>query len=173
MYRVLLERSADTAFLALGSNLAESAAIVSRAMDRLQTLSAAPVLRSTLWQSAPVDCPPGSPLFINAVAGLRPRAGETPSTLLSQLQELEREFGRQPGKIRNEPRLLDLDLIAFGSRLVTLPDLQLPHPRAVMRRFVLQPLSEIAPDFVLPGQTRSVRELLARLPADEKLTRVS
>lgn len=153
----------EMAFVALGSNLDDPAAMVRRALERLQTLSDAPLLRSSLWQTAPVDCPPGSPPFVNAVAGLRPRAEETPQSLLSQLQILEQEFGPRPRRMRNEPRRLDLDLIAFGARVVRGPDLVLPHPRAHLRRFVLAPLAEIAPDFVLPGQAGSAAELLRAL----------
>jgi 2-amino-4-hydroxy-6-hydroxymethyldihydropteridine diphosphokinase len=151
----------ELAFVALGSNLGDSAEMVRRAFARLQTLSDAPLLRSSLWRSAPVDCPPGSPPFVNAMAGLRPQPDETPHTLLHRLQILEAEFGRRRGKIPNEPRQLDLDLIAFGARTEDSPELVLPHPRAPLRRFVLQPLAEIAPEFVLPGQTRNVAELLA------------
>jgi len=151
------------AFVALGSNLGDSAEIVRRAFDRLQSLSGAPLLRSSLWPSAPVDCPPGSPAFVNAMAGLHPRPDETPRSLLSQLQMIEAEFGRRRGGVPNEPRLLDLDLIAFGARVVSGPELVLPHPRAHRRRFVLQPLAEIAPDFVLPGQHKSAAALLRDL----------
>jgi 2-amino-4-hydroxy-6-hydroxymethyldihydropteridine diphosphokinase len=162
-------RTPEIAFVALGSNLGNSIDIVSRAIEQLQSLSGKPLLKSSLWQSTPVDCPPGSPPFINAVAGLAPRAGETPATLLRQLRGLEEKFGRQPKKILNEPRLLDLDLIAFGSRTMNSADLVLPHPRAHLRRFVLQPLSEIAPDFILPGQTKTVQQLLRALKTGEKL----
>jgi 2-amino-4-hydroxy-6-hydroxymethyldihydropteridine diphosphokinase len=153
----------ETAFVALGSNLGNSIEIVQSAMEQLQSLSGKPLLKSSLWQSAPVDCPPGSPPFVNAVAGLEPREGETPGTLLRQLRALEEKFGRQTKKIPNEPRLLDLDLIAFGLRAINSPDLILPHPRAHLRWFVLQPLGEIAPDFVLPGQAKTVRQLLQGL----------
>ena len=164
--------SDELAFVALGSNLGDSAEMVRRAFVRLQTLSDWPLLRSSLWRSAPVDCPAGSPPFVNAVAGLRPRPDETPLSLLSQLQALEAEFGRRRGKIPNEPRLLDLDLIAFGARTANLRGLVLPHPRAHVRRFVLQPLAEIAPEFVLPGQTMSVAHLLERLSTLEILARL-
>jgi 2-amino-4-hydroxy-6-hydroxymethyldihydropteridine diphosphokinase len=159
-----VEDSAGIAFIALGSNLGKSADIVRRAIQRLQSLSAAPLLRSSLFKTTPVNCPAGSPPFVNAVAGLRPVSTETPQSLLRRLRELEKEFGRQPKKILNEPRVLDLDLIAFGSRIVNSPELVLPHPRAHLRRFVLQPFNQIAPDFVLPGQRKSVRELLLSLP---------
>jgi 2-amino-4-hydroxy-6-hydroxymethyldihydropteridine diphosphokinase len=65
-----------------------------------------------------------------------------------------------------------LDLIAFGNEIRNSPELILPHPRAHLRRFVLQPLSEIAPDLVLPGQEKKVTELLAELPTDETVTRI-
>src|SRR5881628_664359 len=86
------------AFIALGSNQGDSKAQVLRALDRLRDFSESPPLRSSLWQTTPVDCPPDSPQFVNAVAGLLPRANETPESLLDQLQTLEREFGRQPKK---------------------------------------------------------------------------
>jgi 2-amino-4-hydroxy-6-hydroxymethyldihydropteridine diphosphokinase len=152
--------SAYSVFVALGSNLGDSEEIVSRAMERLQSLSAVPLSRSSLVKTAPVDCPPGSPPFVNAVVGLKPLPNETPQSLLRKLMQLETEFGRQRGNVRNAPRPLDLDLIAFGSQRIDSPELTLPHPRAHLRRFVLEPLSEIAPDFVLPGQSKSVRELL-------------
>jgi 2-amino-4-hydroxy-6-hydroxymethyldihydropteridine diphosphokinase len=123
-------------------------------------------LRSSLWQSTPVDCPPGSPVFVNAAVGLMPRVGETPESLLAKLQALEKEFGRRPKQVLNEPRPLDLDLIAFGNETRATKALTLPHPRAHERRFVLQPLSEIAPGLILPGQTKTVAQCLAKLALD-------
>jgi 2-amino-4-hydroxy-6-hydroxymethyldihydropteridine diphosphokinase len=152
------------AFIALGANLGDARKTVSTAMERLERLSDEPLLRSSLWESEPVDCPPGSPKFVNAVAGLVPKEGETAKSLLAKLQVLEREFGRQTKKVHNEARPLDLDLIVFGSEIYSGSRLTLPHPRAHVRRFVLQPLTQIAPDFVLPGQTRTVRQLLDALP---------
>jgi len=164
--------SGELAFVALGSNLGESVEIVRRAFTRLQALSGGPLLRSSLWRSTPVDCPPGSPPFVNAMAGLRTRAGETPQSLLRQLQSLENEFGPRPRTFPNEPRLLDLDLIAFGARTINEPDLVLPHPRAHLRRFVLQPLAEIAPEFVLPGQSKGVASLLWDLSNTETVEKL-
>jgi len=142
------------------------------ALARLQSFSDAPILKSSLWQTSPVDCPPDSPKFVNAVAGFVPRPDETPESLLKKLRELETEFGRAPKTILNEPRSLDLDLVAFGSETRSSPDLVLPHPRAHLRRFVLQPLNEIAPDLILPGQGKTAAELLAGLPKDETVTRI-
>ncbi|MGN6552111.1 MAG: 2-amino-4-hydroxy-6-hydroxymethyldihydropteridine diphosphokinase [Verrucomicrobiota bacterium] len=155
------------AYIAMGSNLGRSQQVLSDTMERLQEFSTGTLLRSSLWQSTPVDCPPGSPLFVNAVVGLNPRADETPELLLAKLQQLEKEFGRKNKTVLNEPRPLDLDLIAFGNETRSTEKLILPHPRAQLRRFVLQPLSEIAPDLILPGQSQSVAELLAGLTSDE------
>jgi 2-amino-4-hydroxy-6-hydroxymethyldihydropteridine diphosphokinase len=158
---------AATAYIALGSNLGDSRANVLRAMERLQELSDEPLAKSSLLETSPVACPPGSPNFVNAVVGLIPRRDETPESLLRKLQKLEKEFGRTAKKILNEARPLDLDLIAFGNEIRATPDLTVPHPRAHSRRFVLQPLAEIAPALILPGQGRSVSELLRRLTTDE------
>jgi 2-amino-4-hydroxy-6-hydroxymethyldihydropteridine diphosphokinase len=166
----IIHHPSSPVFIALGSNLGDSQQIILDAMARLETLSDKPILKSSLWQTAPVDCPPGSPKFVNAVVGLVPSEHETPLGLLRKLCKLERKFGRRPKKVLNEARPLDLDLIAFGAETRNSPELILPHPRAHLRRFVLQPLSEIAPDFILPGQGRTVAELLAGLPPGETVT---
>jgi 2-amino-4-hydroxy-6-hydroxymethyldihydropteridine diphosphokinase len=159
-------------FVALGSNLGDSQKIILDALARLQKFSAEPALKSSLWQTSPVNCPPGSPKFVNAVVGFIPQKKETPESLLKKLRELEKEFGRAPKKVLNEPRPLDLDLIAFGNETRNSPELILPHPRAYERRFVLQPLSEIAPELILPGQEKTVSQLLAELTGDETITRL-
>jgi 2-amino-4-hydroxy-6-hydroxymethyldihydropteridine diphosphokinase len=169
----LLTSAATNAIVALGSNLGDSRRLILEAMARLQTFSDRPLLKSSLWQTTPVNCPPDSPLFLNAVVGLAPQKGETPESLLQKLRALEMELCRSPKKVLNEPRLLDLDLIAFGTETRNSPDLILPHPRAHLRRFVLQPLNEIAPDFVLPGQSRTVSQLLAELPDEEMVKRLA
>jgi 2-amino-4-hydroxy-6-hydroxymethyldihydropteridine diphosphokinase len=97
------------------------------------------------------------------VAVFEPQPGETPETLLAKLQALEKQFGRTPKKVLNEARSLDLDLIAFGGEVRQTPQLLLPHPRAHLRRFVLAPLAELAPDLVLPGQPQTAATLLAVL----------
>lgn len=161
------------AFIALGSNVGDSQGILSRAMERLEANSSFPLLRSSFWQTTPVDCPPGSPPFVNAAVGLTPQRRESPESLLEKLLLLEKEFGRKLKQVLNEPRRLDLDLITFGQETRVTKHLVLPHPRAHTRRFVLQPLSEIAPDLVLPGQRSSVAALLAALDTPEKLVRLN
>ncbi|HWY32773.1 MAG TPA: 2-amino-4-hydroxy-6-hydroxymethyldihydropteridine diphosphokinase [Candidatus Acidoferrum sp.] len=160
------------AVVALGSNLGDSRLILLDATDRLRQFSELPVLTSSLWVSSPVDCPPGSPKFVNAIVAFHPRATETPESLLQKLQSLEKEFGRRPKRIMNEPRALDLDLIVFGRQMLQSPELILPHPRAHQRKFVLCPLNEVAPDLVLPGQGKCVSELLANLRSDEAIERL-
>jgi 2-amino-4-hydroxy-6-hydroxymethyldihydropteridine diphosphokinase len=160
------------AYIALGSNVGDSPNILRRAMERLTEFSVRPLITSSLWQTTPVDCPPGSPPFVNAVVALTPLPTETPESLLANLLALEKEFGRKPKQVLNEPRRLDLDLIAFGDETRQTPALTLPHPRALERRFVLQPLSEIAPDLVLPNQNRMVAQLLAKLTSPEKLVKL-
>src|SRR5690349_16021550 len=108
---------ACSVFVSLGSNLGNSKQIILDAMARLQSLSDHPILKSSLWQTSPEDCPPGSPMFVNAAVALKPRAGETPESFLLQLQQIEKNFGRTPKKVLNEPRPLDLDLIVFGAEM--------------------------------------------------------
>ena len=146
--------------VALGSNQGTSATILVEAMDRLDRLAGGSLRRSALWRSAPVDCPPGSADFLNAVVAWAKAPEQTPETWLTRLQALEREFGRRPKRVPNEPRPLDLDLIVYGRERRQTTQLTLPHPRAGERAFVLCPLSEVLPNLVLPGQTQTVRELL-------------
>ena len=91
-------------FVALGSNLGDSRRIILEAMARLQNFSDRPILKSSLWQTSPVNCPPNSPLFVNAVVGFNPQKNETPESLLEKLRAVEKEFGRTPKKVVNEPR---------------------------------------------------------------------
>jgi 2-amino-4-hydroxy-6-hydroxymethyldihydropteridine diphosphokinase len=145
--------------VALGSNLGDSAGILRGAMERLKAWPKGIARSSSLWRTVPVDCPPGSPPFLNAVVGWVRSPDDNPEALLESLQALEHEFGRQVKEVRNAARRLDLDLIACGTEIRRQAQLILPHPRAAERAFVLYPLSEILPDLILPGQERTVREL--------------
>lgn len=155
--------------VAFGSNLGDSPALIRWAMDRLEDRSSRPLRRSSLWTSSPVDCPPGSPTFTNAVAILTPKDGETPESLLTFLQSVEIEAGRRPKVVHNESRPLDLDVIAWEGETRNTPQLILPHPRAQVRRFVLQPLAELDPGYRFPGEDSSITESLQRLPPDALL----
>lgn len=157
--------------IALGSNLGDSRTILAEAIARLRALAGPGFAVSSFWQTSPVDCPPGAPSFLNAVAAFAPGSDETPETLLAKLQAIEREMGRERTGILNAARTLDLDLIAFGTEQRSSVELQLPHPRAHLRRFVLAPLAEILPSFRAPGWTATAAELLAGLPDTDEATR--
>lgn len=160
--------------VALGSNLGDSPTILRQAITQLRVTAGpdAAFRASALWSSSPVDCPPGSPPFVNAAVAFDASPADTPESWLARLQAWEREFGRRPKVVLNEARPLDLDLIAFGTETRTTAVLTLPHPRAHLRRFVLAPLDEIAPDIVLPGQRRTIAELLAGLTSEERVQRI-
>ena len=158
--------------IALGANLGDPEAQLRDALNELQAWTDCPLQASSFWSSTPDDCPPGSPRFVNAVAVLRPRLGETPETILDRLQDLERLAGRRPKLVLNEARPLDLDLIAWGGEVRHSPRLILPHPRAHLRRFVLAPLAELLPDLILPGQSLPVHQLLLVAPPDPDLHRL-
>ena len=162
----------EYAFIALGSNLGDSHELVQRAISKLKEFSDEPILQSSLWLTEPVNCPPGSPPFINAIIALKPRADESADSLLAKLQLLEKEFGRQAKKVLNEARLMDLDLITFGREVRKSGSLILPHPRAHLRRFVLEPMCEICPEFVLALQEKSVENLLREIPATDPVKRL-
>lgn len=146
------------AFVALGANLPGDAG---NPEDTLRKAIAAliphsqhlPVI-SGFYESDPKDCPPDSPVYINAVVALLPLPDEDPFTLLKKLQHIEEVHGRVRTGVRNEARTLDLDLLAFGTVHCNTPELTLPHPRAHERRFVLQPWLEIAGEnWKLAGKT--------------------
>ncbi|HEU4665075.1 MAG TPA: 2-amino-4-hydroxy-6-hydroxymethyldihydropteridine diphosphokinase [Dokdonella sp.] len=155
---------AQRAFVALGSNLGEPRRQVERAFDALATLASTRlVARSSLYRSAPWGVA-DQPAFVNAVAELESRLA--PRDLLEALLELERSQGRVRDGMRWGPRTLDLDLLAFADARIDEPGLALPHPHLARRAFVLVPLAEIAPDFVVAGAGR-VRDLLAAIDAGE------
>ena len=152
-------------YVALGSNLGESIVTLRLAAAKIVDWSFDKVVGSSLWETEPLDCQPGSPSFINAVIGLNPKQGITPESLLDELLELELQLGRERSGLVNEPRKIDLDLISFGMERRNTDSLILPHPRAFERQFVLSPLEEIAPNFIIPGQEKSVSYLLKALPS--------
>ena len=162
----------NRAYVALGANLGSAVQNIESALGQLKQWSLLPVRSSSFWESSPVDCPPGSPLFANAVAELCPDPNSSPEQLLESLLAVERAAGRSNRRELNSPRPLDLDLIAYGRETRNTARLILPHPRAHLRRFVLLPLAELNPDLVLPGQRLSVSELLADLKTNEALRRI-
>lgn len=159
----------SAALVALGSNLdseyGSPVRTVQSAFKSLQQLTDKPVLCSSIIRSQPLDCPPGSPDFANALLILMPRAHETAASMLASLHRIEAQYGRRRSGLQNEPRVLDLDLIAFGRQTCSGNDLILPHPRAAQREFVLQPLCELWPDYSFPDGSGTAESLLNRLRA--------
>ncbi|MEE8475209.1 MAG: 2-amino-4-hydroxy-6-hydroxymethyldihydropteridine diphosphokinase [Myxococcota bacterium] len=153
-------RVGEEVFVALGSNLGEREVHLVRAIAALRRLGGARLLEvSPVYETDPVG-PPGQGPYLNAVARLSVSLG--PRRLLDRLQEIEAEAGRVRSG-RNAPRTLDLDLLFHGERKLDEPGLCIPHPRLHERAFVLEPLRDIAPDWVHPTLHRSVQELAERV----------
>ena len=150
--------------IALGSNMGDRTAELDAGIAFLRLLSTNDEVReSPRIETVPVECPPGSPPFLNSVAEIEVDTVYLPPlNLLSCLQEFEIERGRSLLRDVNAPRPLDLDIIFYGVERFDQMGLTIPHPRAHARRFVLEPLSHLRPDLVLPGQTKTVLELLKK-----------
>lgn len=142
--------------IALGSNLGDREAQLRGALDSL-----GPVLAhlrvSSFYETEPVDMAGPQPMFLNAAA-----IGESPLSapaILDVLLAVEQGFGRERPYV-GAPRTMDLDLILYGGSIISAPGLIVPHPRFRERRFVLEPLAEIAPQWVDPVTGKTIRELL-------------
>lgn len=164
----------ETALVAIGANLAradgspalETCRWAVTRLDRVPGLRVVAV--SSWWESAPIPPDPGSPAYINGV--VRVDASVEPEALLAALHAIEDEAGRAR-PFPNAPRVLDLDLIDCGGRILAGPALVLPHPRAHLRAFVLRPLAEVAPDWVHPRTGQSIGALVATV-ADQTIRRL-
>ena len=147
--------------LMFGGDLGDSAAIFDAAARELARAGMRELRRSAIHRSAPVDCIPGTPDFSDqAAVGLWPGSA---AELLALCQKLERAAGRPERHSSREARTLDCDIILFGDTVSATPELTLPHPRARRRRFVLEPLAEIAPDWRFPDSGTTVLQELNRL----------
>jgi len=145
--------------IALGSNLGDRHSMLEIALKNLRMIhEQGDFLVSNNLETEPVDCLPGSPLFLNAVAELE--ASLDPLSLLNRLQTLEIELGRPLKHGFHEPRCLDLDILYCDDLQLNHPLLQVPHPRMTERYFVLKPLSEIRPHMKLPGWSFNCMEYL-------------
>lgn len=150
--------SAVTAYIGLGSNLADPVAQVRAGMDALADLPRTRVeARSSFYASAPVGIV-AQPDFVNAACRVRT---ELPArTLMQSLLEIEQQHGRVRGGEKGGPRTLDLDLLLYGAEILNEPDFVVPHPRLHERAFVLYPLHELDAELAIPGRGR-VADLLA------------
>jgi 2-amino-4-hydroxy-6-hydroxymethyldihydropteridine diphosphokinase len=151
-------------YLSLGSNLGDRQENLSRVRDHLAAAGIRVLRASSVYETAPRDVP-GQPWFLNQV--IEAESTLLPRQLLSRLKKIEREMGRKR-TVAKGPRVIDLDIVFFGESVISMPDLEIPHPRMMERRFVLEPLVELAPELRHPVLNRSVREMLAGV-ADQQV----
>ena len=157
--------------IALGSNLdsplGDRLSNIKFARDLLEKLTpdGTDLIQAHVYQSEPLDCPEDSPVFLNTVIELS--YDGSPDELLRQTQAIERQLGRDVIREKNAPRIIDIDILYFGTDLYHDALLTLPHPEMTHRRFVLQPLADIRPDLILPGDDITIADHLLHLDSAE------
>jgi 2-amino-4-hydroxy-6-hydroxymethyldihydropteridine diphosphokinase len=157
----------ETAYLSFGSNLGDRAANLRAAVAQLDVAGRLLAV-SGLYETQPVDVP-DQPWFLNSVAAVETE--KTPRELLQFALQIEAAMGRL--RMRHKgPRNIDIDIVLFGNHIVDEPGLKIPHPEMQHRRFVLEPLVEIAPDARHPVLGKTVRELLADLESGQTVRRL-
>lgn len=155
-------------YVGIGSNLGDPVMRVRAAIDALAALGR--VRASSLYRSEPLG-DPDQPWYVNAVCELR--TDLAPEALLVELRGLERRAGRPERRMHWGPRVLDLDLLLYDQVEVASKTLQVPHPRYHERRFVLEPLAELAPELPHPRLGRVVREFLEELDDPLRVERIT
>lgn len=148
--------------MALGSNLGDRARNLENALDRLEAGEVRLLVRSSIYETAPQEFL-DQPWFLNQV--LKAETNLFPLQLLRLTQRIEREMGRErgPAAIPKGPRLIDIDILLFGQAAIDTPQLVIPHPAMLDRRFVLEPLVEIAPDLRHPVIGKSFASVLPQV----------
>ncbi|HXO97554.1 MAG TPA: 2-amino-4-hydroxy-6-hydroxymethyldihydropteridine diphosphokinase [Chthoniobacterales bacterium] len=157
--------------IGLGSNVGDRLAYLREGFRRIRSLhtGSKPLLVSSVFETSPIDCAPGTNPYLNAAVEIQ--FSRHPIVLLDALLGIEREMGRPSKRPRNAPRTIDLDVLYVGNLILNNPEIIIPHPRLPQRRFVLDPLSQIAPELILPGQTKTIRTLLENLTDNERVVR--
>jgi len=149
-------------YLSLGANLGDRESQLRSAISRLEA-GGRIVAVSSFYETEPVEFVEQG-WFLNCVVAME--TGQTPQQLMTALLAIEREMGRQRTK-KKGPRTIDIDILLFGDTILDAPGLTIPHPAMHRRRFVLEPLVEIAPEARHPVLNQTVRELLQALPAGQ------
>ncbi len=151
-------------YLSLGSNIGDREAHLHKAFAELETVGRVTAV-SSLYETEPVEFTQQSN-FLNCAVALNTSLAAT--ELMSRLLDIERALGRE--RIQKKgPRTIDIDILLFADLVLVSPELTLPHPAMAQRRFVLEPLAEIAPDVMHPLAKKTIRQLLEELPAAQKV----
>jgi 2-amino-4-hydroxy-6-hydroxymethyldihydropteridine diphosphokinase len=157
----------ETAYLSLGSNLGDRAANLRAALAQLEVTGRVLAV-SAFYETQPVDVP-DQPWFLNCVAAIA--TDKSPRELLQLALQVEAEMGRL--RMRHKgPRNIDIDILLFGNRVLDEEGLKIPHPAMHKRRFVLEPLAEIAPEARHPQLGKTAGELLAELGEEQTVRRL-
>lgn len=151
------------AFVGLGANLGDREATIRAALGRLAATAGVELVAVSEFRQTDPWGPVPQPRYVNAAAELETTL--TPRELLQTLLSIEQELGRVRGSERYGPRTIDLDLLVYGDVVVVDDELEVPHPRLADRAFVLDPLSDLDPELVIPGRG-TVAELRAALEAE-------
>jgi 2-amino-4-hydroxy-6-hydroxymethyldihydropteridine diphosphokinase len=158
-------------FIGIGSNEGDRLEAIFRAVRALADVEGVRVVQmAIITETDPVGGPPQGP-YLNTVVEIE--TGRSPQALLGTLKEIEQRLGRRPSTERWGPRVIDLDLLLYGDRVIEEAELTVPHPRMHERRFVLEPLCQLASDLIHPRLRQPVETLLARLPASPQTASAS
>ena len=154
-------------YLSLGSNLGDRSANLRTALEKLEDFGTVAAV-SSFYETEPVELA-AQPWFLNCAAKLDTE--EMPRQLIAGILIVEKSMGRQRTQ-KNGPRIIDIDILLFGTSVIDIPSLTVPHPGLHERRFVLDPLVEIAPDIRHPVFKRTMRQLRDALPPGQTVRRI-